>query len=93
MVVGICAIEIVLPYAQSLKDKRRVLKGLKDRLRSRHNISMAEVDGQDLWQRATLGIAAVAGSRAPLEDLFRQIRSEIEEQIPGDVVEQQIDYV
>jgi len=93
MVVGICAIEIVLPYAQSLKDKRRVLKGLKDRLRSRHNISMAEVDGQDLWQRATLGIAAVAGSRGPLEDLFRRIRSEIEEQIPGDVVEQQIDYV
>lgn len=93
MVVGICAIEIVLPYAQSLKDKRRVVKGLKDRLRSRHNISMAEVDGQDLWQRATLGIAAVADSRAPLEDLFRRIRNEIEEQIPGDVVEQQIDYV
>ncbi len=93
MVVGICAIEIVLPYAQSLKDKRRVLKGLKDRLRSRHNISMAEVDGQDLWQRATLGIAAVAGSRGPLEDLFSRIRREIEEHIPGDIVDERIDYV
>jgi uncharacterized protein len=93
MVVGICAIEIVLPYAQSLKDKRRVLKGLKDRLKSRHNISMAEVGGQDLWQRATLGIAAVAESRGPLEDLFGRIRREIEEHIPGDVVDEQIDYV
>jgi len=93
MVVGICAIEIVLPHAQSLKDKRRVVKGLKDRLRSRHNISLAEVAGQDLWQRATLGIAAVADSRVPLEDLFRRIRAEVEEQIPGDVVAQEIDYV
>jgi uncharacterized protein YlxP (DUF503 family) len=93
MVVGICAIEIVLPHAQSLKDKRRVLKGLKDRLRSRHNISLAEVGGQDLWQRATLGMAAVADTRTPLEELFNRIHREIQESIPGDIVDARIDYV
>ena len=59
MVVGICTLVIHLPYSRSLKDKRKVVKSLKDRLRARHNISVAEVDSQDLWQRAVLGIAAI----------------------------------
>jgi len=93
MVVGICTIAIHLPFSRSLKEKRRVIKSLKDRLRGRHNISLAEVDGQDLWQRAVLGIAAVGDGRPPLEGLFARILAEIEAQIPGEVTERTIDFV
>jgi len=82
-----------LPYAQSLKDKRRVLKSLKDRLRSRHNISIAEVEGQDVWQHAVLGIVSVADSRSHLERLFETILAEIESQIPGDITRRELEYL
>ena len=64
MVVGICSLVIYLPFCHSLKEKRRVLRSLKDRLRSRHNISIAEVNDQDEWTLATMGITA-AGSDIP----------------------------
>lgn len=62
MVVGIAEIELSLPGAQSLKDKRRVIKGLIERCRNRWNVSAAEVADNDLWQRAVLGLAVVANS-------------------------------
>ena len=92
MVVGVCTIEIHLPFSRSLKDKRRVVKSLKDRLRGRHNISLMEVDGQDLWQRTVLGIAAVGDGRTPLEGLFEAILAEVEAQIPGEVINREIQY-
>ena len=60
MIVGLCTIELFLPGSQSLKDKRQVLLSLKVRLREKFNLSVAEVDGQDLWQKAVLGFACVA---------------------------------
>ena len=60
MIVGLCRVELFLPGSQSLKDKRQVLLSLKDRLRKKFNLSVAEVDGQDLWQRAVFGLACVA---------------------------------
>ena len=60
MIVGLCTIELFFPESQSLKDKRRVLLSLKDRLREKFNLSVAEVEGQDLWQKAVLGLACVA---------------------------------
>jgi len=59
-IVGLCTVELYLPESQSLKDKRQVLLSLKDRLRGKFNLSIAEVDGQDLWQKAVLGLACVA---------------------------------
>lgn len=60
MVVGICHIGLHIPESRSLKDKRRVLRSLKDKLRQEFNLSVAEVEDNDLWQRATLGIAVVS---------------------------------
>jgi uncharacterized protein YlxP (DUF503 family) len=57
--VGSLEVEFLVPGASSLKEKRRVVKGLKDRIRHRYNVSVAEVDHHDKWQRATLGIACV----------------------------------
>ena len=60
IIVGLCTVELFIPESQSLKDKRQVLLSLKDRLRDKFNLSVAEVDGQDLWQKAVLGLACVA---------------------------------
>lgn len=63
--------------ARSLKDKRRVIRSLKDRLAARHNISIAEVDDQDLHQVATLGMALVANEARFVESALARIVDEI----------------
>ncbi len=60
MVLGVLILDIEIPAAQSLKDKRRVLSSLKTRLRSKFNVSVAETDYNDLWNRAELGVAVVS---------------------------------
>lgn len=60
MVVGVCTIDLHLPGIGSLKGKRQILLSLKDRIKKAYNVSIAEVDGNDLWQRAVLGVACVA---------------------------------
>jgi len=60
MVVGVCTIDLHLPGVGSLKGKRQILLSLKERIQGKFNVSIAEVDGNDLWQRAVLGIACVA---------------------------------
>ena len=73
MVVGVLQIEVHVPSARSLKDKRSVLKSLKDQLRGRFNIAIAEVDGHDKWQRATIGISALGADRAYVSGLLREV--------------------
>jgi len=72
MVVGVVTWELHLPAAQSLKDKRQVVKSLKDRLHHQFNVSAAETDHQDLWQRAELTVAVVSNDRRHAEDVLRQ---------------------
>ena len=72
MVVGICTVELLIPESQSLKDKRQVLHSVKDRLRGKFNLSIAEVDGQDLWQKAVLGMACVANDGGYVEQVLEQ---------------------
>ncbi|MGO9242487.1 MAG: DUF503 domain-containing protein [Bryobacteraceae bacterium] len=61
--VGILILEIRLNEAYSLKDKRRWVKGLKDRLRAGHNVAVAEVEDQELWNASTVAAVTVSGSR------------------------------
>jgi uncharacterized protein YlxP (DUF503 family) len=75
MNVGILQLELEIPGSASLKEKRGVVKSLKERLRHRFNISAAEVDQQDLWNRAVLGVACVAlDARAARETLDSVLR-------------------
>lgn len=66
--------EIYLPYSQSLKEKRQIVLGLISRVRKRFNVSIAEVEYQDLWQRASLGFAAVSSSQSELDLIINAIR-------------------
>ena len=72
MVVGLCTIELFISESRSLKDKRQVLHSLKDRLHGKFNLSVAEVDGQDLWQKAVLGIACVANEGGHVNQVLEQ---------------------
>jgi uncharacterized protein YlxP (DUF503 family) len=60
VVVGTCTISLHIPESGSLKSKRWVLRRIKDRVRNKFNVSIAEIDDFDLWQRATLGVAVVS---------------------------------
>ncbi|MBM4132763.1 MAG: DUF503 domain-containing protein [Nitrospira sp.] len=72
MIIGLCTVELVIPDAHSLKAKRQVLLSLKDRLRDKFNVSVAEVDEQDLWQKAVLGIACVANEGKHVNQVLDQ---------------------
>ncbi|MBI3292848.1 MAG: DUF503 domain-containing protein [Elusimicrobia bacterium] len=80
MVVGSYRLTVIVPGAGNLKEKRRVLESLKVRLRQRFNVAFAEVDGQDLWQRAALGVACVATDRVGAERLLHQVAEFVEQQ-------------
>ena len=72
MVVGLCTVELYIPDGHSLKAKRQVLLSLKDRLRDKFNVSIAEVGDQDLWQKAVLGMACVANEGAYVNQVLDQ---------------------
>ncbi len=73
MVVGILRLDVHVPGAQSLKDKRSVLKSVKDQLRGRFNVAVAEVDPTEKWQRATLGVSTVGEDRTQVQGLLRHV--------------------
>lgn len=73
MIVGVCTLTLHIPRSQSLKDKRAVIRSLQARLRSRFNVSVAEVDRQEAHQVAVLALAAVGGNGAPLEAVFQEV--------------------
>ena len=75
MVVGLLRLEVHVPNAHTLKEKRSVLNSLKDQLRGRFNISVAEVDANETWQRATVGISTLGNSRAYAEGLLREVKA------------------
>jgi hypothetical protein len=79
MIVGICSIELRLAENHDLKGKRRVLKSVKDRVRGRFNVSIAEIDDLDAWQRATLGVACVSKDRDQVESTLAHVATFIEE--------------
>ncbi len=75
MAVAALTLEISIPLSRSLKDRRQVVRSMKDKLRQGFNISVAELDEAITWQRATIGIAAVSGSRDYLRGLMTQVES------------------
>jgi uncharacterized protein YlxP (DUF503 family) len=92
MPVGVLTLEIQLPYAHSLKEKRAVLRKMRDRLRARFNVAVAELDHQDVWQRATLGVVSISDSQPLLDSVFRQVLAEAENILGEDVATHTLDF-
>ncbi|MFH1858114.1 MAG: DUF503 domain-containing protein [Candidatus Omnitrophota bacterium] len=86
MIIGILQIELRFPESQSLKDKRMILKSLKDRLRQQFNISVSELDYQESWQRALLGIAAIGGDKRYTNGLLSKVLDWVAEDRSAELV-------
>lgn len=76
MAVGLLILELHVPDAQSLKDKRQVLRSLKDRLREKYNVAVAELDHEDVWQRSTVGIVTVSNEEHHVEESLQHVLAE-----------------
>lgn len=80
MIIGVLTVELFLGEANSLKEKRRVLKSVIDRIKNRFNVSVAEVGEQDTWQRSTLGVSFVSCEQAHVHQVLAAVVRFIESQ-------------
>ena len=74
--IGVLTLELVLRNSQSLKDKRHVVKSLQDRLRGKFNVAVAEIDYQDLWQRAVVAAVTVSSDHTHAEKVLQSVEDE-----------------
>jgi uncharacterized protein YlxP (DUF503 family) len=88
MVVGLANIDIHIPESGSLKSKRHLVKRIKDRVKNKFNVSIAEVGHNDLWQRTTIGVSVVANDKK----FANQVLSKVVEQINKENGLQILDY-
>ena len=89
--VAVGTVELHLPGVGSLKDKRHVLKGVKEKVRQRFEVSVAEVNHQDTWQRATLAVAYVSGDSRHANEVVSKALDFIEASVDGEVIDVQIE--
>jgi len=71
--IAFLTLELSIEAAQSLKDKRQVVRSLKDRLRASLNVAVAEIEASDLWNRATIGVVSVSDSKDYLDGLMKNV--------------------
>jgi uncharacterized protein YlxP (DUF503 family) len=76
MPVGLLTLELHLPDAQSLKDKRQVLRSLKDKLRANFNVAVAELDFEDIWQRSVVGVVTLSNEEQHVEEALQRVLAE-----------------
>jgi len=94
MHIGLCTIELRLPGNGSLKGKRRVVKSIVTRVGREFNVSIAEVDAQDAWQRAVLGVACVSASAAYAHGQLERVVQWIETHRPDvELLDYRIEFV
>ena len=91
--VGVLTLELRLEHAHSLKDKRQVVQSLKERLRHKFNVAVAEIDGQELWQRATLAAVTVSPSHDFAEKVLRSVEDEAVALLGGTLADTNVDWL
>lgn len=92
MVVGLLTVELHVPSARSLKDKRVVLRRIKDRLK-KFNVSVSEVDHHDLWQRAALAVVTVTTDRTQADRELAAVADEIDRVEPGLMTRSEVEFL
>jgi len=92
MVIGFLFLEIYFPYSHSLKEKRKILKSFKDRVKNKFNVAFAELDYQDKWQRTRIGVVTLNSNKKPVDNLLNKIIVDAQENINGEIINSQIHY-
>lgn len=91
--IGVLTMELRLDYAQSLKDKRHVVKGLKDRLRHKFNVAVAEIDCQDLWQRAVVAAVTISSDRGRADQVLQAVEKDAADVLGGSLVSATVEWL
>ena len=93
MFVGVLVIEILIYSSTSLKEKRIVLKSVKDRLKNKFNVAVAEIEFQDKWQRAKLGIVTISNQHSHLENSLQQIFQYLDRSDSYEIISYEFNYI
>jgi uncharacterized protein YlxP (DUF503 family) len=91
--IGVLTLELRLEYSHSLKEKRHVVLGLKERLRNKFNVAVAEIDYQDLWQRALIAAVTVSGDHGRAEQVLQAVEKEAAALLGPDLVQVVVDWL
>jgi len=92
MIIGLLTLEIYIPYSHSLKEKRKTLNKIRDRLKKKFNIAFAELEYLNKWQRSKIGMVTLNTQKSMSEKIFQKIIREIEENIEGEILQKEIYY-
>lgn len=87
MIVGVCKISLHLYDADSLKSKRMVVSRLKDRIKNKFNVAIAEVEDQDLWQKSVLGIVTISTSVRHVDSMIDHVLNFIEKESACEIID------
>lgn len=93
MVVGVCTIELYIPMSGSLKGKRQVLQSIKNKIKNKFNVAVAEVGEQDLWQKAILGVTTVANDRSFVNEVMDKVVGFIASFPEVQIVHHQLEFI
>src|SRR5215813_10376931 len=93
MPVGLLTLELHIPDAQSLKDKRQVLRSLKDRLRRDFNVAVAELDHHDVWQRSVVGVVTLSNEETHLKEVLQKVLDEADGILGSILINQAIEII
>ena len=90
--IGVLTMEVRVEDSHSLKDKRHVVRSLKDRLRNKFNVAVAEIDGQDTWQRSTIAAVTVSADHGYAESLLQMVENEAASILGGSLVDTNVEW-
>lgn len=91
MLIGVCRVTISIPESFSLKEKRKVKRSIVDRVRAKFNVSIAEVESQEIWNELVLGISMVSTESKHIYEVMSEIIKLIEEQKEAELIDYEID--
>ena len=93
MPVGLLTLELHIPDAQSLKDKRQVLRSLKDKLRRDFNVAVAELEHHDTWQRSVIGVVTLSNDEKHLREVLQKVLDEADRILGSILINQAVDVI
>jgi uncharacterized protein len=92
MIIGVLKAELFMQGCSSLKEKRMIIKSLKDRIKKKFNVSVAELDFMDKWQRALLAFVLVSNSKSHTDEVLQKIFQFLDSELSFELINHQFDY-